>query len=321
MADLDAHLLKTSRTFALCIPRLAQPTRREVTLAYLLLRVADTFEDAAAWPRARRIEALERFGVLLARRAPEETAAQAAVWAEEVPCAWLAYRELLADLPEVLDAFFGLAPPAVELIRAHMLRTIRGMAGYVARTDAAGELRLADLADLRGYCYVVAGIVGELLTELYLLERPELAAVAPRLRERAPFFGEGLQLVNILKDSAADAVEGRCYLPAAVDRAEALALAREDLRAAAEYVLALQAAGAERGLVAFNALPAELALATLDRVEAAGPGAKLTRREVYDIVDRVNQALERDAPAVSPATWDPDPHPLAQARGTGLSFR
>ncbi|HEX5760484.1 MAG TPA: squalene/phytoene synthase family protein [Thermoanaerobaculia bacterium] len=315
MADFDAHLLKTSRTFALCIPRLPEPTRREVTLTYLLLRVADTFEDAAAWPRARRIAALERLGALLARHAPAETAAQARAWEAEVPCAWTAYRELLADLPDLLDAFFALAPPAVELIRAELLRTILGMAGYVARTDETGELRLADLADLRGYCYVVAGIVGELLTELYLLERPELAAVAPRLRERAPFFGEGLQLVNILKDSADDLVEGRCYLPAAVDRGEALALAREDLCAAVEYVLALQAAGAERGLVAFNALPAQLALATLEKVEAAGPGAKLRRSEVYDIVDRVNQALDAGRPAVPPAVWDPAPHhpPLLRA--------
>jgi farnesyl-diphosphate farnesyltransferase len=316
MVDLNSHLLKTSRTFALCIPRLPEPTRREVTIAYLLYRVADTFEDAAAWPRARRIAALERLGELLGRPAPEATAEQAGIWAAEVPCAWIAYRELLADLPGVLEEFFALAPAAIELIRRHMMRTIRGMARYVARTDAAGELRLADLADLRGYCYVVAGIVGELLTELHLLERPGLAGVAPRLRERAPFFGEGLQLVNILKDSADDLVEGRCYLPAAVDRGEALALAREDLRAAAEYVLALQAAGAERGVVAFNALPTELAIATLDRVEAAGPGAKLRRREVYDIVDRLNQALDRNAPAVTPAAWHPA-HGLDIPRAAG----
>ncbi len=305
MGNLETHLLKTSRTFALCIPRLPEPTRREVTIAYLLFRIADTFEDAASWPRARRIEALERLGELLGRPAPEATARQARAWAAEVPCAWLAYQELLADLPLVLEEFFALSPGAIELIRRHMGRTIRGMAEYVARTDEAGELRLADLNDLRGYCYVVAGIVGELLTELHLLERPELAAVAPRLRERAPYFGEGLQLVNILKDSDDDLGEGRCYLPATVTQAEALALAREDLRAAAEYVLAVQAAGAERGLVVFHALPAELALATLDRVESAGPGAKLRRREVYDIIDRINQALDQGQPAVTPSAWTP----------------
>jgi farnesyl-diphosphate farnesyltransferase len=39
-------LTKTSRTFALSIPELPEPTMREVTIAYLLFRIADTFEDA-----------------------------------------------------------------------------------------------------------------------------------------------------------------------------------------------------------------------------------------------------------------------------------
>jgi len=57
MANLDDLLEKTSRTFALSIPMLPEPTRRHVSIAYLLFRVADTFEDASLWPRARRLAA------------------------------------------------------------------------------------------------------------------------------------------------------------------------------------------------------------------------------------------------------------------------
>lgn len=298
MADLEQLLIDSSRTFALAIPHLPEPTRREVTIAYLLFRVADTFEDAASWPRARRIEALDRFGRLLQCPDRKEIAEVSRRWAAEVPCEQPGYQELLAELPFVLDSFFALSPEAVDLIRDHTLRTARGMAGFVARTDDGGELRLRDVPDLQAYCYVVAGIVGELLTELFLLGRPQLVAVAPDLRQRSRLFGEGLQLVNILKDSASDATEGRRYLPDGVERAEVLALARRDLRAASEYVLTLQSAGAERGLVAFNALPVRLAHATLDRVEQAGPGSKLTRPEVYAIVQGMNRALDRNEPAV-----------------------
>jgi farnesyl-diphosphate farnesyltransferase len=297
MADLEQLLIATSRTFALAIPLLPEPTRLEVTLSYLLFRVADTFEDAASWPRALRIEALAQFDALLETPDREEIAAISRRWAEEVPCEQLGYRDLLAGLPEVLDSFFALRPEAVALIRDHVLRTSRGMAGFVARTTDDGELRLRDVADLQAYCYVVAGIVGELLTELFLLGRPRLEPVAARLRERSRAFGEGLQLVNILKDSASDATQGRRYLPEGVDRAEVLSLARQDLLAAREYVLALQSAGAERGLVAFNALPVRLATASLDRVEQAGPGSKLTRPEVYAIVQRLNRALDHGEPA------------------------
>ena len=299
MADLEQLLIATSRTFALAIPLLPEPTRLEVTLSYLLFRVADTFEDAASWPRALRIEALARFDALLAAPDRDGIAAISRRWAEEVPCEQLGYRDLLAGLPAVLDSFFALRPEAVALIREHVLRTSQGMAGFVARTTDDGELRLRDIPDLQSYCYVVAGIVGELLTELFLLDRPRLAPVAARLRERSRAFGEGLQLVNILKDSASDATQGRRYLPDGVDRGEVLALARRDLQAAREYVLALQSAGAERGLVAFNALPVRLATASLDRVEQAGPGSKLTRPEVYALVQRLNRALDQNEPAVA----------------------
>ena len=307
--DIDDLLVKTSRTFALAIPMLPEPTRREVSVAYLLFRIADTFEDAAAWPSARRIEALERFAGLL--ESPDRDAARrwAERWAEEVPCEQPGYRDLLAEMPYVFDELLALSPPAAGLITAHTLRTTYGMADFISRVNVEGELRLESLPDLRQYCYVVAGIVGELLTELFLLDRPDLDPVAAALRERSRPFGEALQLVNILKDSASDATQGRRYLPEAVDRAEVLALARGDLRTATDYVLTLQRAGAERGLVAFSALPVQLAHATLDRVETAGPGAKLSRPEVYAILHRLQRALDRNEPAVTdpsepiPAVW------------------
>ena len=80
MADLDDLLEKTSRTFALSIPVLPEPTRREVMIAYLLFRIADTFEDAAHWPPEERIAALADFNDaparLLPRRGPRALVAR-----------------------------------------------------------------------------------------------------------------------------------------------------------------------------------------------------------------------------------------------------
>ena len=165
------------------------------------------------------------------------------------------------------------------------------MAHIVRRADRDGEFRLAGIPDLRDYCYVVAGIVGEMLTELFLLGA-SLAPVAEALRRRAATFGEALQLVNILKDSTADAAEGRTFIPSARDRKLAFELARADLPIAGEYVDHLQRAGAPRGYLGFTALPVRLAWATLDRVEEQGPGSKLTRPEVAALVAAMHADLD-----------------------------
>ena len=299
MADLDDLLEKTSRTFALSIPLLPEPARREVTVAYLLFRIADTFEDASHWPSAVRRDALARFSELLATERPskEEVRRLAKEWAERGPSAHEGYVELVAETPAVLEELAALSPAASAPIRENVRRSAAGMSGFVARTSDAGELELADLRDLRDYCYAVAGIVGEMLTELFLLGRPQLSPVATTLRDRASFFGEALQLVNILKDSDSDAAEGRRYIAASLDRKDVFALARRDLDAAAEYILTLQSAGAPRGLLEFTALPVELAWATLEKVEKRGPGSKISRFEVSAIVARLARTLDRGKPA------------------------
>lgn len=292
MADLLELLEKTSRTFALSIPPLPEPTRREVTVAYLLFRIADTFEDATHWPPGQRIAALGDFGFLLkeGRRAEAERLGRA--WTQAGVSAHAGYRELISETPFVFEAFATLRPEAIEILRAHVVRSAEGMARFVTRTGDEG-LVLDSLEDLKSYCYVVAGIVGELLTELFLLEEISLRTVAAELRPRARDFGEALQLVNILKDSADDAAEGRRYLPANVPRADVFALARRDLGVAGEYIEALRGAGAAAGILEFTALPVALAWATLARVEEKGPGAKVGRPEVIRIARRVRSAIAR----------------------------
>lgn len=291
MPDLDDLLAKTSRTFALSIPLLPEPTRREVGVAYLLFRIADNFEDATTWSRDQRSAALQIFSELLEQPSCEEAESWAAQWVAAVPIDHQGYQELLTEVPAVLDAYFELGREARRLVGEHTVRTAVGMAEFVHRTDDAGRLRLRDLEDLCAYCYVVAGIVGEMLTELFLLGRAELMPVADTLRSRSRAFGEGLQLVNILKDSAFDATEGRSYLPVGVALADVFARARQDLDLAVEYVTALQTAGTEKGLVAFNALNMLLAFASLDKIESDGPGAKIGRPRVHAIYEDLQRAL------------------------------
>ena len=297
MADLDQLLADSSRTFALTIPLLPDPTRREVTVAYLLFRLADTLEDSESWPPARRAQGLRRFASLLERR--DQLDAFARELREEPPSLLPGYRALTDELAAVFAALGALSPGAQEVVVRHLLVTARGMAEGLEATSGA-DFRLRSLAQLERYCYLVAGVVGEMLTELFLLASPPLEAAAATLRQYARAFGEGLQLTNILKDAGGDAREDRHFIPEQLSMPSLFARARRDLEDAARYVAALLTARAPQGVVAFTALPVRLALDTLAAVERSGAGAKISREQVAEALSEVQALLrgERELEAV-----------------------
>ncbi|CAN5913486.1 phytoene/squalene synthase family protein [soil metagenome] len=287
--ELSSLLEKTSRTFALTIPLLDEPLATDVGLAYLLFRIADTLEDAPSWGRDARMVALDSFGEWLVGESSERTWLQTVIDAPPTDDAGCLL--LLARADAVRGAVLARGADLATSITLDVVRTSSKMAEFVSRQNDEGGLELVDLPDLREYCYAVAGIVGELLTEMFLTRDPSLEPERDALMDLAPAFGEGLQLVKILKDAPSDAREGRMYLPAGVDRAEVVRLARADLVQASEYVAVLGRAGASPNVRAFCELPVRLAEATLDRLEAGA--AKLTRTEVMEIFTKVTAQGER----------------------------
>ena len=288
MDSIDDLLCETSRTFALTIPLLPEPTRRATCLAYLLFRVSDTFEDAGSWTRQDRIDALRAWCAVL--RAPgawqDEAQRLSRAWLASSPSDHEGYLRLIAAIPEVLAEVARLPEGRRAIVVDHAIRSADGMAEVLGRAGPDGWIRLSSLPELRAYCYTVAGIVGELLTSLFLHDAPVLAPESSSLRANERAFGEALQLVNILKDERDDAREGRRFLPPGVPRSEVVKLARKDLACAAAYTGSLVRGGAPTGFVAFTAMPAELAGKTLDRVEEDGPGAKVPRAVVIETTVR-----------------------------------
>ena len=285
MPELVRDLLsRTSRTFALAIPLLPEPTRTALAMAYLLFRVADTVEDAGTWSQDTRVTALRELVLIL--RAADTAGAQRATqrWLADDITAHAGYHDLIAAFPDLLQELTTWQPARSALLREHAARTAEGMAQTLLEGDTAGHFRLNSMSALRKYCYVVAGIVGELVTALFLFDEPRLATVTSSLLANERAFGEALQLVNILKDERADAEDGRIYLPPGVPRQDVIALARADLGQARAYIQALRDGGAPPGFVAFTSLPVELATRALKAVEDRGTGAKVARDEVLALL-------------------------------------
>jgi len=287
MTTLDRLLAQTSRTFALSIPLLPDAVRRELQVAYLLFRVADTIEDEGDLPAAERVAGLRAMSALLASSAYERADRGRIADGAPSDISHRGYVELIEQARVVFEALAALDPEAQRIIIRHLRRTIDGMCAHLERTSEP-----TSIDDLRSYCYAVAGIVGEACTELFMRASPSLSRAGDELMTLAPFFGEGLQLVNILRDESVDSDEGRRYIPRDLARSDLFALATGSLRRAAVYVDALERAGAEPGVVAFNTLNLALALSTLRRVEEQGAGAKLTREEVAESLARVRKATQ-----------------------------
>ncbi|WP_394849199.1 squalene/phytoene synthase family protein [Pendulispora brunnea] len=284
-------LVRTSRTFALAIPLLPEPTQNALALAYLLFRVADTLEDAGHWSRDARVAALDELVPILRHGDAARARTASRDWVVRNATTDPGCLDLLIAFPALLDQVSTWPAARARIVLEHAARTAEGMAQTLREADAAGHVQLADVPALRAYCYVVAGIVGELVTALFVYDVPELAAVKSTLVRHERAFGEGLQLVNILKDERSDAQDGRTYLPRGIAREEILALARADLGEARQYIAALEEAGSPAGFVGFTTLSVELADRSLAAIESRGSGAKVPRNEVLGLVARLQEKI------------------------------
>jgi farnesyl-diphosphate farnesyltransferase len=204
-----------SRSFALSLRVLPRALRRPFGVTYLVARASDTIADTRALAPASRLATLHALRDALTEDAgPAPTPGNPPAGGQTA-----AERALLARLPEVLAAYRALDPADRERARAVLLTLTQAMVEALERfppemTDQVGALDTR--ADLDHYTYLNAGCVGEFWTAMVMAHRPRCAAWdQPAMRARGVRFGQGLQLVNVLRDLPRDLRIGRCYLPSA----------------------------------------------------------------------------------------------------------
>ena len=197
-----------SRTFALTIPQLPPPLFRVVSNAYLLCRIADTIEDDAEMSPAVKREMSDRFVAAVAG-GEDARAFSSRLLSLLSASAAADERDLVAHTPAVLRITHDFN----ERQRAALERCIRIMARGMSRYQEAGGRGIVTRRDLDDYCYHVAGVVGELLTELFCDYSAAIDRRHEELMRLAVSFGQGLQMTNILKDYWDDRSRGACWLP------------------------------------------------------------------------------------------------------------
>ena len=201
-----------SRTFALTIPQLPKDLRHVVGNAYLLCRIADTIEDEPALSTAEKRKYSEQFisvvkGEVNAIDFAQDLGSQlsAATTSDE--------HKLIQNTERVIRITHACTAFQRQALERCVRIMSRGMAEFQANASLNG---LSDVAELDQYCYYVAGVVGEMLTELFCDYCPEMAENREKLLELAVSFGQALQMTNILKDIWDDQARGVCWLPRSV---------------------------------------------------------------------------------------------------------
>lgn len=205
----DAILPQVSRTFALTIPQLPPELRRAVANAYLLCRIADTIEDEPALSAEQKRSFENAFvDAVTGHVDPQRVANDVAPLLSNETLD--AERDLMRRLPLVLKVTRGLQPAQQASIVKCLTIMSHGMHEFQRKAGLHG---LATLHDLDRYCYCVAGVVGEMLTEMFVDFEPALVPHRNTMLRLAVSFGQGLQMTNILKDQWEDRTRGACWLP------------------------------------------------------------------------------------------------------------
>ena len=201
-----------SRTFALTIPVLPNALAVVVTNAYLLCRIADTIEDDPGLsPQQKSLFHARFVAVVNGQQGAEEFARDLKPLLSErvLP----AEHDLVRNTPAVIRVTHACSADERAALTRCVAIMCRGMPEFQRSKSLRG---LKDLDELAQYCYYVAGVVGEMCTELFCLHCPELKPKRDVMLRLSVSFGQGLQMTNILKDIWDDRPAGACWLPRSV---------------------------------------------------------------------------------------------------------
>lgn len=321
--ELGGKLLAgVSRSFYLTLKALPGGLREPLSIAYLLARAADTIADTAVVADAARMSCLRDFSGLVQAEVRNESRERE--FCEVMRRDFAAGQtdedeaELMRRLPELFDAFYRLSPRQMASTRGVLSPIVRGQQLDIERFPADGELRaLGTAAELDEYTWLVAGCVGEFWTRLCAEEESGAFSKEVSLEnmtELGRCYGQGLQLVNILRDVGKDVSMGRCYFPREEIEAQGLSVAavgndvkllapmcvkwqkisREHLRLGIDYVESVSL----KRLRYATALPLLIGLRTLVLIEKSDweqrmEGIKISRADVGKIMFEAGIAVLR----------------------------
>ena len=301
-----------SRTFALIIPALPKGLSEVVANAYLLCRLADTIEDDIGLNSLQKSIFHKRF-IDVVKGVEDPRSFSKELFPLLSSGALPEERDLVFNTNRIIRITQGFPSEQQEAVVRCVSIMCNGMPKFHHSTDLPG---LKNLDELASYCYFVAGVVGEMLTELFCQYCPKLQGKHNEMMELSVSFGQGLQMTNILKDIWDDRKIEKCWLPRSAFKSseteikcfdkfydseafcrglqELVALAHGHLRNALEYTYRIPRH--EIGIRRFCFWAIGLALLTLRNIHreptfTSGTQVRVSRRTLKVVMSTTNLVL------------------------------
>ncbi|KAL8670025.1 MAG: hypothetical protein Q9168_005412 [Polycauliona sp. 1 TL-2023] len=192
---------QTSRSFSTVIQELHPELLVPIALFYLILRGLDTIEDDMTIPIEKKDSLLRDFHTITEKEG----------WSFNDNGPDEKDRELLCQFHYVTEEYRKIKPVYRKIINEISRKMGAGMADYCQKA-AQGKAGVETIEEYDEYCYYVAGVVGNGLTQLFV--ESELAN--PALSERPELqisMGLFLQKTNIIRDIKEDWDDKRRFWP------------------------------------------------------------------------------------------------------------
>ncbi len=185
-------LKKNARSFYLSLMIFPNAVKKQISVAYLFCKIADTIVDTDLFPKEQRKEILADFYKVVTGAMAFPAVQSLRVHFEPLQPALFLFQQFpLEDQKHILTLF---------------KQVMLGM-----EIDLEGK-SLQNEEELDRYCCHVAGAPGVFLTELFF-QYQYLKKEKEKMVELGARLGKGLQLINILRDQREDSERGRVYLP------------------------------------------------------------------------------------------------------------
>lgn len=260
LAYQKSILRSVSRTFALTIPLLPPAIEKVVGNTYLLCRIIDTIEDAANLSVSTKQELSKLFLDCVLERLSAQDFVNACLVALR-DYGNLDELDLIAHTPTVLRILHTCSKEDQVAVSRCISIMSDGMSYFHGKQTQYG---LKDLKEFEKYCYVVAGVVGELLTTVFSSHSTAFSKNFQGKENLAIAFGQALQMTNILKDSPEDKARGVSWKPADMSESDLLRIAYEKLQDSLQYILLVPKQ--DTGIRRFCFLAFGLAVMTLSKI-------------------------------------------------------